>query len=104
MLEIDHDNVLQVYLNGICQVRMSNAKLPPFLVSSFLTTWNLTTNQLKFQIIGTKQSPTPYIKNLNNFIKTNPLFFDCMNCNDSVFNGDTLSAIYSSFGDIALYL
>jgi hypothetical protein len=107
MLEIDNDHTLYIHLIGISQVCMSNAKAPPFFVSSFLVLWDLTTNQVRYQIIGTKQSPTPYLQRLNNCLQGvvhNYQFFDSLYCYDSVFNGDSIPVMSSFYGDIALYL
>ncbi|KAI6182495.1 hypothetical protein M3Y97_00386200 [Aphelenchoides bicaudatus] len=103
VIEITDDNMMQVYLSGVAQVFIP--KLPPFFASSFLVSWDLETNNIRYQIIGYKSNSTPYIANLNecttNLEKV--VFSDILTYHE-FFNGESVNTITSHHGDLALYL
>lgn len=94
---------MQVYLSGISQVLIPRAL--PFVVAAFLISWNLNTNQIRYQVIGVKQNPNPYVKNLNDCIKGLEKFHFFDNYTSfEVLGGDSVESMISHFGDISLYL
>lgn len=105
MIEITSKKVLHIFLNGVTQIKTTNPKSAPFFIVSLLVLWDLSTNQISYRTIGTKETLTPYI-NLNICTKDlqNIRFFDVLNCYDSVFNGNSKNVMVSYHGDIALYL
>jgi hypothetical protein len=106
ILEVSTDGVMHVFLSGVLEISKSKPKQPPFVALALLSTWDLSTNEIRYQLVGMKQNKSQRFENLDACIRGLEVvnLFDQLECHESVLNAESVTSMDSHFGDISLHL